>query len=84
MEFDRWMRQQVPTKLATKSEVVKVKEKSEYTAALLEDDVIREDGQGGYLALCCKCDRWNELPCDPEEIDIDYKHYCGGSPYCCP
>ena len=56
----------------------------EHTQMLLDEQILREDGEGGFEAQCCMCHRWTELPVGPDEIDADYEHYCGGSPRCCP
>lgn len=58
--------------------------RDEHTEMLIDEQIIREDGEGGFEAQCCMCHRWTELPVGPDEIDADYEHYCGGSPRCCP
>lgn len=51
----------------------------------LEDaDILRDEQDGTFKARCCRCDEWTELPVGPDEIGLDYEHYCGGSPRCCP
>jgi hypothetical protein len=46
---------------------------------------ICEGDNGIYLACCCGCDQWKELPVGVDEIPFTgYRHYCGGSPWCCP
>jgi hypothetical protein len=50
---------------------------------LLEEGVIVERNVG-YEARCVCCDEYTWLYVDPSEIDEDYRHYCGGSPRCCP
>ncbi len=57
---------------------------AEHTQMLLDEQILREDGEGGFEAQCCMCHRWTELPVGPDEINADYEHYCGGSPRCCP
>lgn len=46
---------------------------------------INEKSDGQYEAECCRCERWGPIYCDLKDIpDVGYKHYCGGSPMCCP
>ena len=46
---------------------------------------IWECGPGEYEAECCRCGRWREIYCDIKDIPpVGYRHYCGGSPECCP
>ncbi|MDE1179461.1 hypothetical protein [Paraburkholderia sp.] len=75
MDFSRWLNQQAPIPVQSDAD--------RHVQELLDEDVLR-DVQGGYEAMCCRCGEWRELYCGPEEIDIDYVHYCGGSPRCCP
>lgn len=53
-----------------------------------DDDDLPEgvwERDGKYLATCCACERDTEILCDIREIPAtDYRHYCGGSPRCCP
>jgi hypothetical protein len=40
---------------------------------------------GKFGATCVGCGRDDEIPCDISEIPMEgYRHYCGGSPRCCP
>lgn len=77
MDFDQWMRGQQAVAQTRQDAIDK------HVDLLEEMDVLRRT-EGGYLACCCKCGEWRELYCGPEEVDVDYEHYCGGSPYCCP
>ena len=52
--------------------------------ALEEAGVIQLMPDGPYMVRCCMCGKDDELPVGPDEIDLDYEHYCGGSPRCCP
>ncbi len=48
-------------------------------------DGVWENGAGEYFATCCCCERDTEIYCDISEIpETGYRHYCGGSQYCCP
>ncbi len=43
----------------------------------------REDGV--YFATCVVCERDAEILCDLVDIpEVGYRHFCGGSPSCCP
>lgn len=54
-----------------------------HTEYLLDEGVVTEVGNE-YHARCCRCDSIDEIPCDIMEIDVDYQHYCGRDPRCCP
>jgi len=72
--FDKWFRKfGIPDK---------VEPAPEPEPKELPPGIVRNDG-GGYLALCCVCDGWYELPRELDEFDADTS-YCGGSPRCCP
>jgi hypothetical protein len=51
---------------------------------LEEAGVIDLMPDGRYMVRCRMCGEDDELPVGPDEIDVDYQHYCGGSPRCCP
>lgn len=57
-------------------------------AVAVEPDLpegIWERGEREYLAECCGCGRDTPIYCDLKEIPAKgYRHYCGGSPRCCP
>lgn len=56
-----------------------------HTQELLEAEIIEEgDGDCKWRCRCCVCGEWTDLMAGPDEIDLDYEHYCGGSPRCCP
>jgi hypothetical protein len=83
MDFGKWMAQSTRALAEASRATAKDAAKEKHASELIEHDVVR-DVEGGYVALCCKCDRWTELYCDVMDIDVNYEHYCGGSPYCCP
>jgi hypothetical protein len=54
-------------------------------------DNLQLKSDGSYSALCSCCDQWGPLYFDITELThgqrtgkTTYKHYCGGSPRCCP
>lgn len=52
-------------------------------AADLQDGITLIDGR--FMAICCCCEKTDEIPVDINEIPQEgYKHYCGGSPRCLP
>lgn len=72
--FDRWFRKfGIPDKVEPAPEP----EPKELPPGIVKSD------DGSYLALCCVCDGWYELPCELDEFDADTS-YCGGSSRCCP
>jgi hypothetical protein len=73
-DFGRWFQEQSAPAAAP-------------TVALDDDDlpegVFMRDGK--FFATCHACERDTEILCDIREIPAtDYRHYCGGSPRCCP
>lgn len=72
-DFDNWLKRSG-----------KVSKARAHIDALEDAGIINEMKDGTFNARCCCCDEWTELPVGPDEIDLDYEHYCGGSPRCCP
>ena len=73
IDFDRWLN--LSEKIA--------KERA-HIDALEDAGIINEMKDGTFTAKCCCCDEWTKLHVGPDEIDLGYEHYCGGSPRCCP
>lgn len=73
MDFSRWLNQQKPAN-----------EKVSHAEELEDAGVVNAEADGSFTAKCCCCGEWTELPCGIDEIDLDYEHYCGSGPYCCP
>jgi hypothetical protein len=42
-----------------------------------------EEGQGESV-MCCCCENYFVADYEFNLLDEDYRHYCGGSPWCCP
>jgi hypothetical protein len=72
-DFGSWFNEQKP-----------VDDRKAHIEMLEEAGILYVMADGRYMARCCCCDEWKELPVGPEEIDLGYEHYCGGSPRCCP
>jgi hypothetical protein len=57
-------------------------------AALADPDDLPEgiwEQDGKYMAECCCCGKYDEIPVGLDEIPEDgYKHHCGGSDRCIP
>jgi hypothetical protein len=77
-DFGRWMLDQpilhAPELTPAELHIVELEE-----AGVID---VMQDGR--YMARCCRCGRDDELPVGPDEINLDYQHYCHGSPRCCP
>jgi hypothetical protein len=73
IDFDRWL---------NRSE--KVAKDRAHIEALEDAGIIDEMKDGTFMATCCCCGNRTELPVGPDEIDLGYEHYCGGSDRCCP
>lgn len=78
-DFGQWLRDTPPILPQQK-----IDEAAAHIEALEDAGVIDVMSDGRYMARCCVCGRDDELPVGPDEIDIDYEHYCNGSPRCCP
>lgn len=76
-EFGRWFKEQKPIDEPSDA-------RAEHIARLVDAGVIDEMNDGTFTANCCRCGERTELLVGPEEIDVNYEHYCGGSPRCCP
>lgn len=76
-DFGQWFKEQKPVDTAKL-------ERDAHIARLEDADVIFHMKDGTFMSQCCCCGENTELPVGPEEIDVDYKHYCGGSDRCCP
>ena len=73
--FEKWFRKfGIPDKVEPEK---KPAEEAELPPGIVQDE------DGSYLALCCVCDGWYELPCELDDFDADTS-FCGGSPRCCP
>jgi hypothetical protein len=77
-DFDQWLRD-APILVEPP-----VSDADAHILELEEAGVINVLADGLFEARCRRCGEWTELPVGPDEIDVDYQHYCGGSPRCCP
>jgi hypothetical protein len=74
IDFDRWFSRPLVAPNSAEAHI----------AGLEAQGIIHQITDKTFQARCCRCEQWTELPVGPEEIDLDYEHYCGGSPRCCP
>jgi hypothetical protein len=78
-DFGQWLRDSQPIPEQPKADAA-----AAHIAWLEDAGVINVMSDGRYMVCCCVCGKDDELPVGPDEIDLDYEHYCGGSPRCCP
>lgn len=75
-DFGAWFSEQAPIPVQTDAQA--------HIDELEDAGVIDAMIDGTFTARCCRYGDWTELPVGPDEIDLGYEHYCGGSPRCCP